>query len=233
MKEKSESKKKAGLLEKAEKIRQNSAGESASGKISSIDKKDNFKSPKKLKTGFYIFLLCFFVILSIAAGFVVGIKKFTKINYEKSHALIERQLSLCQELVTAKYRYSDIIVVKKSMGFSKSYSIVKYTGLLRAGIADVTEIDYTLSKDGKLVNIKVPKAELLGNDLVSQEVFDEKQSIFVPITTQEIFNEIEDARRETAENVLVDGFLEEARNYAIKIITQSLLAAGFDNVRVN
>lgn len=217
-KEQSEKKieKKNGLLEKAEKIRQ----------------KELKTGNSKLKPFIIKFIISLLIILCLVAGSIFGFKKFTAVKYEKTHALVEKQLSLCQELVTAKYRYSDIIVVKKSMGFSKSYSIVKYTGLLRAGLADITDVDFSLSKDGRVVTLSVPKAQLLGNELVSQEVFDEKQSIFVPISTQEIFNEIEDARRETAEDMLADGFLDEARAYAIRIICQFLSVAGFKDVRV-
>ena len=147
--------------------------------------------------------------------------------------MVEQQLSYCQELVTAKYRYSDIITLKKSAGFSKSYSIIKYTGLLRVGIADFTDISFKISNNGKALILHVPQAEVLGNDLVRQEVFDEKQSIFVPISTQEIFNEIDDARRTTAEEMLADGdLLNEARDYAVKILIQFLMPMGFDEVTV-
>ena len=171
------------------------------------------------------------VILICAAYF--GFKHFTKVKIEKNHALIDRQLSYCQELVTAKYRYSDIITIKKASGFSKSYSIVKYSGIIRAGIADVTDVYYSVSPDGKSVYLEIPNAELLGNDLIKQEVFDEKQSIFVPITTQEIFDEIDEARRQTAEDMIVEGILKEAREYAVKIIMQSMYACGFDQVIIS
>lgn len=201
-----------------------------------VPKSEKKKKPRRQRRHMNKILFRLIFVLAVlacfAAGIFYGYKKITTINIERSHALVEKQLSLCQEFVTAKYRYSDIIVVKKSLGFSKSYSIVKYSGLLRAGIADVTDIEYKVSNNGKSVTIKVPKAELLGNELVSQDVFDEKQSIFVPISTQEIFDEIEDARREVADTMLAEGFLDEARMYAIKIISQFMYSAGFDEVIV-
>ena len=176
-----------------------------------------------------ILLLC----AIFAGGGYFALKKFTKVESQSKSALVEKQLFYCQELVTAKYRYSDIVSLKKSSGFAKSYSIVKYTGILRVGIADMTDISYNLSLDGKKVHLKVPPAEILGNDLVSQEVFDEKQSIFVPITTQEIFDEIEEARDLAAEDMVTEGVLDEARDYAIRILTQFMLAAGFEEVTVD
>lgn len=161
-----------------------------------------------------------------------GWKKLTKVEKTTGYALVEQQLSFCQELVTAKYRYSDIVTLKKSMAFAKSYSIIKYTGLIRGGIADLTECDINISSDGRTVRLTLPDAEILGNEIVKMEVFDEQQSIFVPITTQEIFDEIEKAKSETEEEVLADGFLSEAKDYAARIIKQVLLSSGFEQVEI-
>ena len=179
-------------------------------------------------------LLRIFTILIIAAivlaGGYIGLKKFTQVRQESKYALIERQLSFCQELITAKYRYSDIITLKKSAGFSKSYSIIKYRGIIRAGIADVTDISYDVSLNGKKIILKMPDAEILGNEISGQEVFDEKQSIFVPITTQEIFDEIESARKQAAEDMIADGILNDANLYAENIVRQFMLSIGFEEV---
>lgn len=200
-----------------------------------MKKKVNEKSEKKfagwkIKVIIIASVLVVLVALGVSAWF--GIRKFAAVKYETKVALVSKQLSYCQELVTAKTRYSDIITLKKSMGFAKSYSIVKYSGILRAGIADFTDISYDVKTDGKTIVLKLPKAELLGNELTSMEVFDEKQSIFVPITTQEIFDEIEAARQSTVEELVDEGLLEEAEEYAKKIITQHMKALGFENVDI-
>ena len=171
------------------------------------------------------------ILLAIFAGAsYFAITKLTKVEKESKFAMIDKQLSYCQELVTAKYRYSDIVTIKKTSGFAKSYSIIKYNGLLRVGIADFTDISYKLSLDGKTVKIKLPEAEILGNDILKQEVFDEKNSIFVPISTQEIFDEIDNARFQTQEDMLAEGILEDAELYAQQIIRQFLLSLGFEKI---
>ena len=76
----------------------------------------------------------------------------------------------------------------------------------------------------------MPDCEVLGNEIVRQEVFDEKQSIFVPITTQEVFDEIDAARQLAQEDMLAEGILKESAEYAKKIIRQFMIAAGFEDV---
>ena len=173
------------------------------------------------------------IVLILLCGGFFAFKRLSVVKTENKLALVDRQLSYCQELVTAKYRYSDIITLKKSAGFSKSYSIIKYTGLVRAGIADITDISYSVSLDGKTITLNVPQAEVLGNEIVSQSVFDEKQSVFVPISTQEIFDEIDKAKAEAVEDMIAEGVLEEAREYAVRVITQFMLALGFEEVKIS
>ena len=168
----------------------------------------------------------------VLCGGYIGFKRFTTVKTESKLALVDRQLSYCQELVTAKYRYSDIITLKKSAGFSKSYSIIKYTGIIRAGIADITDVSYSVSLDGKTITLSVPATEVLGNEIVSQSVFDEKQSVFVSISTQEVFDEIDKAKQAAVEDMIAEGVLDDARDYAVRIITQFMLALGFEEVKI-
>lgn len=193
------------------------------------------KSPEKKHISLFGRILIRIVtILTIAICLVVVFyfvrQKYRNPVYETKSALVEKQLSFCQELVTLKYRYSDIATIKKSAGFSKSYSIVKYTGIIRAGIADITDISYNLSVDGNKIFLEIPPAEILGNEIVKQDVFDENSSIFVPITAKEVLEEIKKSQDETCADLIAEGLLEDARNYAIQILTQFMKSVGFEEV---
>lgn len=172
-----------------------------------------------------IFLIIVLIVLLVLRG-------FTKQTIEKRSMVVEQQLIYSQELVSLKYRYSDIISIKKSVPLAKSYSIVKYTGTIRAGIKDMTLCDFEVSETGRAVKVILPEAEVLGNDITTQEVFDESHSMFVPITIEEVFTEIDAARQDVLEEFLNQGILEEARKNAILVIKQLLVAAGFDSVEV-
>ena len=146
--------------------------------------------------------------------------------------MVQNQLSYCQELVTLKYRYSDILSIKKSVALSKSFSIIKYTGIIRIGIEDITLSDIEVYNEGKGVKIKLPDVEVLGNDITSQEVFDESHSIFVPITLDDVFVEIERSKQATLEELLDEGIMNEARESAKKVVQQIMMSAGFEEVIV-
>ena len=198
-------------------------------------KSEKKQSSRKAGLGTRILLRIVTIILIaliVLCGGYIGFKRFTTVKTESKLALVDRQLSYCQELVTAKYRYSDIITLKKSAGFSKSYSIIKYTGIIRAGIADITDVSYSVSLDGKTITLSIPEAEVLGNEIVSQSVFDEKQSVFVSISTQEVFDEIDKAKQAAVEDMIAEGVLDDARDYAVRIITQFMLALGFEEVKI-
>ncbi len=178
-------------------------------------------------------ILCLILVIALlVAGFIVYLK-FAHPNIENRRMLVDEQLSYCQELVTMKYRYSDIVTVKKSVSISTSYAIVKYNGIIRIGIADMSMVDYDVYNRGKSVRITIPAPEVLGNDIVSQSVFDEHRSIFVPLTIEEVFNEVDNARQEQLDAILQkEAVFEEAAEYAKKIIPLSMKSCGFEEVIV-
>ena len=49
---------------------------------------------------------------------------------------------------------------------------------------------------------------------------------------QEVFDEIEKAKQAAVEDMVAEGILDDAREYAVKIITQFMLALGFEEVRI-
>ena len=127
-----------------------------------------------------IIIILVLIMIMLGGGYFFFTKKMQP-QKEVNILMVQNQLSYCQELVTLKYRYSDIISIKKSLALSKSFSIVKYSGIIRVGIEDITLSDIKVSEDGRRVKIKIPDVVVLGNDITSQEVFDESHSIFVPI----------------------------------------------------
>lgn len=187
---------------------------------------------KKITKIFVKLLIWIILIGGICAGAFFGFKKFKQVKTEKLHATVSKTIVQSAELCLYKMNYTDIIIVKKSlaMGLAKSYSIVKYSGIIRAGIKNIDDIKFTISDDYKTVTLTIPPTELLGNDIVTQTVFDEHKNIFVPISTQEIFDEIETAKDEAAQEILAEGFLDDADKRAVSYIANLISALGFEKV---
>ena len=161
-------------------------------------------------------------------------KKLGEIKTEKSSAIVFRELEKCAELVTAKNTYSDIISIKKTRiaGFAKSFSIIKYTGVIRGGIKDISQAQVKIYDRGRKVKVLLPKMEILSNDISSIEVFDEGKSIFVSISVKEIMEEIRFNQEAASAEILGTGFLSEAESHAVKIFESILYASGFKEVEV-
>lgn len=178
-----------------------------------------------------IIIIAVLVCLIMGMGYF-GYKKGSEVTVTKSYAMVKESLTYWQEFVTLKYRYSDIVSVKKENFFSSSYTLVKYTGIVRAGIPDLSKCNIEISSDRKKLTLTLPPAEILGNEIESQEVFDEKHSIFIPLTMGEIFTEIENSKQLALEEILQDGILDEAWLYAQSVITQIFHTAGFEQVEI-
>lgn len=203
-----------------------------SGKIEE-NENQGFFSRKINKILWKIILILILAALPGLCGFY-GFKKFSEIKTEKRIALAAAEMQKCAELISVKNYYSDIVSIKKSRiaGLAKSFSIVRYEGILRAGIADLSLCDVKISQNGKKVEIVIPECEVLGNDISSIEVFDEDRSIFVSVTMKEMIDEINLSRESSKEKLIEAGILEEARQQAIMIIKNIFRAAGFSDVRV-
>ena len=178
-----------------------------------------------------IIIILILIMIILGGGYYVYTKKMEP-KTEVNVAIVMSQLSLCQELVTAKNRYSDIVSIRKTSWYGKSYAIVKYTGIIRMGIPDITQSDIELFNEGKSVRIKLPDIEVLGNDIESQEVYDESHNVFIPITLDEVFTELEKSKNDTLEELIDEGILNEARENAKKVIQQIMLSVGFEEVIV-
>ena len=175
------------------------------------------------------------IVLIAAAVFALAafcLSKMQAARVQNRRAAVERELSECAELVLYKMRYSDIITIKKRGAIAKAFSIVRYEGVLRAGIENIRDAEVVVSPDAKSVVVKIPPAVLLGNDIYSQEVFDEQQRLFTRIGTQEIFDQIEIAKREAADEILADGLLDDADERAKQVIAALLKSLGFATVTV-
>jgi len=206
-------------------------------------KKENleqYQKPRKSHTGIFLTKIIIILVLSIILGFMIFAgyvylrEKISESRFQAKSAMVSRELVQCAELSTVKVNYSDIVTIKKNafLGMSKSYSIIRFKGVARAGIEDITKIKTSISKDLNTISIELPNCTLLSNDISGFELFDESKNIFVSIETSEVLSEIEKARDETGLNLIREGIIKEANAHAKSILNQVFTAMGFTFVDI-
>jgi len=161
-------------------------------------------------------------------------KEYNKQRLNALSAMVSSQLIQCAELTAVKAVYSDIVSLKKSkaVGLAKSYTIIRYSGTIRAGIDDFSSISFTVSPDRTSVKVSLPPVTILGNDISSIEVFDEYKNIFAPISSQEIFNEIENAKNRTEQTLIAEGLIQQAEVQSVSVVRRLMSAMGFNTVEI-
>lgn len=188
------------------------------------------------------------LVLAIAGVAMFGIVYFANRQATGTttiHMSVESTLTSCQELVTYKYRYKQVDFIKrnnidqktaqKNDGVSKrssSYVLLKYSGILRAGIEDLTQCEFDYSEDGTTIIITTPPVVILGNEISSYDVVDEYQKTFKILSVKETMKELDKRKRELENEAIETGFLTDAAEHAKLTLEKIFLAAGFEKVEV-
>ncbi|GMO64916.1 MAG: hypothetical protein Ta2A_12850 [Treponemataceae bacterium] len=176
-----------------------------------------------------------FVLFAVLAGAVyfVVLPKLSSEKSERLSALVKNEIEQCAELTTLKSNYSEVVSVKKRTVMGKSYSIVRYAGVIRGGIADLRTASIHIAGERDAVTVTLPHAVILSNDISKIEVFDESKSLFAPlITTQDVLTEVNNSRDEALNRVVNSGFLRETEAHTKLLVTRLLSAMGFKTVNV-
>lgn len=140
---------------------------------------------------------------------------------------IEYGLHDIGELATESYNFTKVETYESSkqmsgitIPFTKSKFIYSYNGVIKAGI-EFGDIVLDFNTEEKVVTVKLPKVKILSSELDydSFKLYDEKNSIFNPISV-EVVNESNNNLLTTAEKEAVRGGLfERAEENAKRIIT--------------
>ena len=199
-------------------------------------KKEGASGRRKSPFGRILTKICLWLLLAaviLVAGFFLW-RKFSEVQVEGKYALVTQELQRCSELTTVKTVYSDIVTIKKSavLGMAKSYSIVKFSGVIRCGIENLGDCRMYIDEGGRGIVLRMPAAKVLGNDIREISVFDEQQSIFVPITTQEVLEQVEFAREDVLKRAIDSGILSESEQQARLLLTTILGNMGFQRIDI-
>ena len=114
-----------------------------------------------------------------------------------------------------------------------SSSLVRFSGVVKAGIADVERIVVTPDQESGRVRVVLPRSVVLENtvDVSTVRFWDLKKNIFVPISDELKIQEITLFKERIGKELVESGFLADADTRARELVAS--LYAGFGmNVEV-
>lgn len=182
------------------------------------------------------------IIIAVIALFFGGIRigkmlygsSLTKEKTEITETLLYQQLEQENELSTVKYFYTDmgkyensIQVGDTNVPFTTKSFIISYDGIIKAGI-DMDEVKITLKE--KEITITIPEAQILSHEVDedSIQVYDEKNSIFNGLSTEDVSNFRKERKEAMEQRAVEAGILEEAGENAKKSL-QTLYRVFLEN----
>lgn len=198
---------------------------------------------KKIKANKFITILKnikWILILVVTISGILFLNSFTtKKNIERKNDFVSEKLVNISELATARYDYSNVISIKNSLSFKdisipfteKSF-VIKYTGYISAGL-DLTKATFTINKD--ILTINIPQCTILSHTVNEDEiyVYDEKTSIFNPLTMDDMLKEILDEKTKTEAQVIKEGFLDKVTVDTIQLLKEIFSNSDFKDIKVN
>lgn len=178
-----------------------------------------FKIVKPLmKAKFLVPVIC---ILAVIAGWLfIGNKfttesKSTKLGFEDIGELATQSAYVTEVNVTEDAR--DLFGIE--IPFTQSKTIFSYDVVIKAGI-DFSEIDYNVDDTAKTINITLPECKILSNEIKTDsfKLYHEAESLFTPITVEDINASISNLTADAEKTALDNGILDEARANAETIM---------------
>lgn len=117
---------------------------------------------------------------------------------------------------------------KWTIPFTSSKYIFSYDGVIKAGI-DFSEIQWEADELSKTVTVQLPQPKILDKLLKedSLKIYDERQSIFTPLTLSDIQASRQEMLAELEKTATENGLLDEAEENA-KILVKGFLSAAYD-----
>lgn len=184
-------------------------------------------------------VILFFVVLAlvIASGIWYSVDSFRRAEKRRREAfdnVTSTALLRIAQFAVLEYVYTDVVELSRSFIIGgMSSSLVRFSGVVKAGIADVERIVVTPDQESGRVQVILPRSVVLENtvDVSTVRFWDLKKNIFVPISDELKIQEITLFKERIGKELVESGFLADADTRARELVAS--LYAGFGmNVEV-
>ncbi len=136
------------------------------------------------------------------------------------------------ELASIEYNYQTVGKFENSqevngfvIPFTEKNFLAIYDGRVKAGF-NLEEIEVIVDEADKTIIILMPQAKILSHEVFEDtfEVYDQNNNIFNPIDPEDSNNLKLDTKQDLEDNLIKDGFLQEATLNAENVISKYILS---------
>ncbi|HOF86339.1 MAG TPA: DUF4230 domain-containing protein [Treponemataceae bacterium] len=181
-------------------------------------------------------VVLFFVVLAliIGSGVWYSVDSFRRAEQRRREAfdnVTATALLRIAEFAVLEYVYTDVVELSRSFPIGgASSSLVRFSGVVKAGIADVERIVVTPDPEAGRVRVVLPRAEILENtvDVSTVKFWDLKKNIFVPISTELKIQEVTLFKDRVQQELMDSGFLADADTRARDLVASLYAGFGMD-----
>ncbi|HQF74397.1 MAG TPA: DUF4230 domain-containing protein [Treponemataceae bacterium] len=177
------------------------------------------------------------LVLIVASGIWYSVDSFRRAEKRRREAfdnVTSTALLRIAQFAVLEYVYTDVVELSRSFIIGgMSSSLVRFSGVVKAGIADVERIVVTPDQESGRVQVILPRSVVLENtvDVSTVRFWDLKKNIFVPISDELKIQEITLFKERIGKELVESGFLADADTRARELVAS--LYAGFGmNVEV-
>jgi len=168
------------------------------------------------------------------------IQQYENASREVNVAVISSNIQGIGELATIENDYTDVMeyedvkkVFKVKLGFTKASLLVKWEGIIKAGI-DLAQVELKEDKAAKVITVILPQAKILSHEVIDEsiEVLEQKNGLFNKLKVQDYIDAStithDHMEQRAIENGLLDKAIENAKPLLTGIInTGAVKEAGY------
>lgn len=146
--------------------------------------------------------------------------------------IIKAGLADIGELATEEYYFTEVETYDSSkkykdfkLPFTTSRFVYSYDGTIKAGI-DFAQIEVNKDDSKKVITVTLPKSRILSSEVDedSFQIYDEKRSIFNPVSVSDFNAANSELKKKAEEDALDRGVLEKADENAVVLVKNFLMS---------
>lgn len=148
---------------------------------------------------------------------------------------LESSLVKVASLSTAEYHFKDVATLNKdkaklwfvSVPFTDSKLIIKYEGLIKAGIKDCSNIKVDIDALSQQIIVSCPEIEIFDEPVIykdSIEIYDQSDNVFNPVTLDDFVDFQATVEKGAKQQASESKIVETAKNNMTQLLTYQVEA---------